>query len=192
MDFSPFSGCLPSGVDTRKLLGNLIFARTENFSRFISNYRSAGHRRCYVGRQFASLPMRRKQMSLNKILLIGNLGSDPEVRFTAAKKQITQFRIATNRRYRIEGELHEEVEWFSIVTFGRLAEISAEYLKKGKSVFIEGRMRTRTWLDPSGVKHYRTEVIAEGLTMIGNGKRNGDASQVTAMAAAPVEDSEPF
>ena len=128
-------------------------------------------------------------MSLNKILLIGNLGSDPEVRYTPSKKQITQFRIATNRRYKIEGVLHEEVEWFSVVTFGRLAEISAEYLKKGKSVFIEGRMRTRNWLDAGGVKHYRTEVIAEGLRLIG--KRDGDGSPMAAMPV-PAEDTEPF
>ena len=109
--------------------------------------------------------------------------------FAPSKKQITQFRIATNRRYRVEGQVHEEVEWFSVVSFGRLAEIASEYLKKGKSVFIEGRMRTRSWLDAGGVKHYRTEVIAESLQLIG--RREGNGSH-TAEMAAPVEDSDPF
>ena len=125
-------------------------------------------------------------MSLNKILLIGNLGSDPEIRYTPSKKPIASFGLATNRRYKMEGQVHEETEWFQIVAFGRLAEICSEYLKKGKSIFVEGRIRTRTWIDASGMKHYRTEVIAEGLTMIG--KRNGDSP-----AAVPAaEDNEPF
>ena len=125
-------------------------------------------------------------MSLNKVLLIGNLGSDPEVRYTPSAKPITSFRIATNRRYKIEGEVREEVEWFSVVAFGRLAEICSEFLKKGRSVFIEGRMRTRTWVDAQGAKHWRTEVIAESLQMIG--KRNGNGN--TSSAELPAEPSE--
>jgi single-strand DNA-binding protein len=125
-------------------------------------------------------------MSLNKILLIGNLGSDPEIRYTPSKKPVASFSLATNRRYKVEGQVQEETEWFRIVAFGRMAEICSEYLKKGKSIFVEGRIRTRSWIDASGMKHYRTEVIAEALTMIG--KRNGDAS-----APAPTtEDTEPF
>lgn len=111
-------------------------------------------------------------MSLNKILLIGNLGCDPEIRFTPTGKQVTSFRIATNRSYKMEGEVRQETEWFSIVAFGRLAEICSEFLKKGKPVFIEGRMHTRTWADPAGAKHYRTEVIAEGMRLIG--KKDGE------------------
>jgi single-strand DNA-binding protein len=129
-------------------------------------------------------------MSLNKILLIGNLGSDPEIRYTPAKKPIASFGLATNRRYRIEGQIHEETEWFRIVAFGRMAEICSEYLKKGKSIFIEGRIRTRSWIDAGGMKHYRTEVIAEALTMIG--KRNGDSPAAVPTGAEAVEDSEPF
>ena len=126
-------------------------------------------------------------MSLNKILLIGNLGSDPEIRYTAAKKPIASFGLATNRRYKIEGQIHEETEWFRIVAFGRMAEVCSEYLKKGKSIFVEGRIRTRNWIDAAGMKHYRTEVIAETLTMIG--KRNGESP--AAMPAA-TDDPEPF
>jgi single-strand DNA-binding protein len=111
-------------------------------------------------------------MSLNKILIIGNLGSDPNVRYLPSGKPAASFSVATNRRYKIEGQLKEEVEWFSVVAFGRLAEICAEFLKKGKPVFIEGRMKTRSWTDANNAIHYRTEVIAEGMRMIG-GRQNG-------------------
>jgi single-strand DNA-binding protein len=125
-------------------------------------------------------------MSLNKIMLIGNLGSDPEIRYSPAGKPVASFRVATNRRYKIEGEVKEETEWFSVVAFGRLAEICSEFLKKGKSVFVEGRMQTRSWVDPSGVKHYRSQVIVEGMRMIGspNGK--------PAPAEEPSPNDEPF
>ena len=124
---------------------------------------------------------------MNKILLLGNLGTDPEVRFMPSGKQTTQFSLATNRKYKIEGQLREETEWFHVVAFGRLAEIASEYLKKGRQVFIEGRMRTRNWTDTGGQKHYRTEVIAEGLRLIGS-KANG-----TGPGAAEVADNdEPF
>ncbi len=113
-------------------------------------------------------------MSLNKILLLGFLGSDPEVRFMPSGKQTAQFRVATNRRYKTEGQIHEETEWFQVVAYGRLAEICSEFLKKGRQVFIEGRMRTRNWTDTGGQKHYRTEVIAEGMRLIG--KANGSSS----------------
>ena len=124
-------------------------------------------------------------MSLNKVLLIGNLGSDPEIRYTQAGKPVANFRVATNLRFKREGELCQETEWFSVVAFGRLAEVCSEFLKKGKSVFIEGRMRTRNWVDAQGGKHYRTEVIAQMLTMIG--RRNGEPP-----AAATPPEEEPF
>jgi single-strand DNA-binding protein len=126
-----------------------------------------------------------KRMSFNKILLMGFLGSDPEVRYLPSGKPTAQFRMATNRRYRLEGQMKEETEWFSIVAYGRLAEISSEFLKKGKQVFIEGRMRTRSWNDSSGAMHYRTEVIAEGLRLIG--RRDSDPAE-----AGVSENAEPF
>jgi single-strand DNA-binding protein len=110
-------------------------------------------------------------MSLNKILLLGHLGSDPEIRFLPSGKQAAQFRMATNRRYKLEGQIRDETEWFQVVAFGRLAEICGEFLKKGRQVFIEGRIRTRNWVDANNQKHYRTEVIAEGMRLIG--KANG-------------------
>lgn len=112
-------------------------------------------------------------MSLNKVLLLGNLGSDPEVRFLPSGNKTAQFSVATNRKYKLEGQVKEETEWFHIVAFGRLAEICGEYLKKGRQVFIEGRVRTRNWTDNEGQKHYRTEVVAEAMRLIG-AKPNGD------------------
>jgi len=124
-------------------------------------------------------------MSLNKILLIGNLGSDPEIRSMPSGKKATQFSLATNRRYKVEGEIRVDTEWFRIVAYGRLAEICGDFLKKGKSVFIEGRMHTRNWIDTAGQKHYRTEVICENMRMFG-AKTNGDGHE-------PHEsDNEPF
>ena len=125
-------------------------------------------------------------MSLNKILLLGHLGSDPEVRYLPSGKPTAQFRMATNRRYKIEGQIRDETEWFQVVAFGRLAEICGEFLKKGKPVFIEGRMRTRNWTDGGGQKHYRTEVIAEAMQLIG--KANGS----NANRETQEQDSEPF
>lgn len=127
-------------------------------------------------------------MSLNKIMLIGNLGADPEVRYTPSGKPVTTFRVATNRKFKSEGELREETEWFQVVTFGRLAEICSEFLKKGRPVFVEGRMKTRNWTDNAGVKHFRTEVVAEGMRLIGK-KDNGTGQTA---ADAFESDSEPF
>lgn len=132
-------------------------------------------------------------MSLNKVLLIGNLGSDPEVRYTQAGKQVVSFRVATNRRYKVEGEVREETEWFSIVAFGKMAEICSEFLKKGKSVFVEGRMQTQSWVDAAGLKHYRSQVIIENMRMIGspNGNRTAHADEQPEEEPIPNHD-EPF
>src|SRR5262245_53070547 len=126
-------------------------------------------------------------MSLNKILLIGNLGSDPEMRNLPSGKKAAQFPIATNRRYKLEGQVRVETEWFQVVAFGRLAEICGEFLKKGKPVFIEGRIHTRNWVDQSGQKHYRTQVVAEGMRMIG---KNNNGSE--GHASVPSDAPEPF
>lgn len=130
-------------------------------------------------------------MSLNKVLIIGNLGSDPDVRYLPSGKPAASFRIATNRQYKIEGELRKEVEWFSVVAFGRLAEICSEYLRKGKPVFIEGRMKTRNWTDANGAVHYRTEVIAEGMRLIGGRTNDGNRSTQPEVPSEPDPD-EPF
>jgi len=105
--------------------------------------------------------------SLNKVMLIGNLGSDPEMRFTPSGNPVTTFRIATNRVYNTpEGERKEETEWFSIVTWSKLAETCNQYLTKGQKVYCEGRIHTRTWDGQDGQKHYRTEIIASQVIFL--------------------------
>jgi len=105
--------------------------------------------------------------SLNKVMIIGNLGSEPEMRFTPSGNPVTSFRVATNRVYNTpEGERREETEWFTVITWGRLAEQCNQFLGKGRLVYAEGRLRTRTWEGQDGQKHYRTEVIANRVTFL--------------------------
>lgn len=113
---------------------------------------------------------------VNKVLLIGNLGKDPETRYMPSGKAATNFSIATSERFKDKetGEPRERTEWHRIACFDRLAEIAAEYLKKGSKVFIEGKLRTRKWTDKDGKDQYSTEIIADQLQML-DGKREGAA-----------------
>jgi len=112
--------------------------------------------------------------SVNKVILIGNLGRDPEVRYAPSGSAICNVAIATSRNWKdkTSGERQEETEWHRVVFYDRLAEIAGEYLKKGKSVYIEGRLKTRKWTDKDGVEKYTTEVIAQEMTMLG-GREGG-------------------
>jgi single-strand DNA-binding protein len=106
---------------------------------------------------------------LNKVLLIGHLGRDPEMRYTPSGRPVTSFSLATSRSWTsAEGERHAETEWFNIVAWGNLAEICKEYLTKGQQVYIEGRLQTRGWEDETGKKHFRTEVVANEMIMLGD------------------------
>jgi len=106
---------------------------------------------------------------VNKVILIGNLGADPEVRFTGSGTAVANFNIATTERYNNrEGEKQERTEWHRIVMFGRQAEIAKEYLHKGRQVYIEGRLQTRQWEDQQGQKRYTTEVVCNNMQMIGS------------------------
>lgn len=108
---------------------------------------------------------------LNKVLLIGHLGRDPEMRYTPSGRPVTSFSLATSRSWTsAEGERHEETEWFNIVAWGNLAEICHQYLTKGKQVYIEGRLQTRGWEDDQGKKHFRTEVVANEMIILGDRK----------------------
>jgi single-strand DNA-binding protein len=102
-------------------------------------------------------------------MIIGNLGKDPEMRYTASGSPVTSFSVAVSRRWNSrEGESREETEWFSVTCWDKLAEIANQYLSKGKQVYIEGRLRTRSWDDQqTGEKKYRTEVVATDMTMLG-------------------------
>ena len=106
---------------------------------------------------------------VNKVILIGNLGADPEVRFTGSGTAVANFNIATTERFNNrEGEKQERTEWHRIVMFGRQAEIAKEYLHKGRQVYIEGRLQTRQWEDQQGQKRYTTEVVCNNMQMIGS------------------------
>jgi single-strand DNA-binding protein len=104
-------------------------------------------------------------MSLNKCMIIGNLGRDPEMRYTPSGQPVTQFTVAVNRNYKNQaGEWQEETEWFRVVAWGPLAERTAEYLRKGRKVYVEGRIQTRQWEGQDGQKRYTTELIANTVT----------------------------
>jgi single-strand DNA-binding protein len=104
---------------------------------------------------------------LNKILVIGNAGTDPEMRYTAAGNAMTTFRIATNHIYTTpEGDRREETEWFSVVTWGRLAEQCNLYLQKGRRVYVEGRLRSRSWEGSDGQRRFRNEILAERVLFL--------------------------
>ena len=105
--------------------------------------------------------------SLNKVMVIGNLGSEPEMRFTPNGNPVTSFRVATNRVYTTaEGERREETEWFTVVAWNRLAEQCNQFLTKGRLVYAEGRLHTRTWESQDGQKHYRAEMVANRVTFL--------------------------
>ena len=106
---------------------------------------------------------------LNKVMLIGNLGADPEVRYGASGSAITNIRLATAESWRDKetGDQQERTEWHRVVFFNRLAEIAAEYLKKGSQVYVEGSIRTRKWTDKEGQEKYTTEIVANEMQMLG-------------------------
>jgi single-strand DNA-binding protein len=108
--------------------------------------------------------------SINKVILVGNLGRDPETRYMPNGDAITNVSIATTLKWKSKdsGEPVEETEWHRVVFRGRLAEIAGEYLKKGRSVYVEGRLKTRKWSDKEGQERYTTEIIANELQMLGN------------------------
>lgn len=120
---------------------------------------------------------------VNKVILIGNLGRDPEMRSLPSGQAVATFSIATNRRWKDkEGQKQEQTEWHNIVVFGRQAEVAGQYLTKGKQIYLEGRLQTRSWDDKqSGEKKYRTEIVCENFQMLGGpgggggGGRGGDS-----------------
>ena len=116
--------------------------------------------------------------SVNKVILIGNLGRDPEVRYTPGGSAVCNVSIATTRTWKNKesGEKQEETEWHRVVFFDRLAEIAGEYLKKGRSVYVEGRLKTRKWQDKDGVEKYTTEIVATDMQMLGSREGMGGAS----------------
>ena len=112
---------------------------------------------------------------LNKVMIIGHLGRDPEMRYTPNGRPVTSFSVATSRSWTsAEGERREETEWFNVVAWGNLAEICKSHLAKGQQVYVEGRLQTRGWEDDSGKKHFRTELVANEMILLGDRRQPVD------------------
>ena len=143
--------------------------------------------------------------SVNKVILIGNLGRDPEVRYTPNGSAVCNISLATTRNWKDKnsGEKMEETEWHRVVFFDRLAEIAGEYLKKGRPVYVEGRLKTRKWTDKDGVEKYTTEVMADQMQLLGGREgmggpdegggyaRGGGEGRQAPRAAAPAGAAKP-
>ena len=110
---------------------------------------------------------------VNKVILVGRLGADPEMRHTASGTAVCNFNLATSEKFKNKnGDMEERTEWHRVVTWARLAEICGQYLRKGKQIYVEGRLQTRQWDDKDGNKRYTTEIVAQNMTMLGSA---GDA-----------------
>lgn len=121
-------------------------------------------------------------MSVNKVFILGNLGADPELRYTQAQMPVCTLRLATSeRRKDSSGEWAEQTEWHSVVAWGKTAENCSQYLKKGRQVFVEGRLQTRKWQDQSGQDRYKTEIVANTIQFVGG--KGGDSPGRVAVAA---------
>ena len=136
---------------------------------------------------------------VNKVILVGHLGANPEVRYTAGGQPVANFRLATTERWVKNGEKSELTEWHRVVAWGKLAEICGQYLSKGRQVFIEGRLQTRQWEDREGNKKYTTEIIASGMQMLGSkrdgsgaGKEGNNYADPGDLAGGTIDDDVPF
>ncbi len=129
---------------------------------------------------------------VNKVILIGNVGKDPEIRYTQNGTAVTNFTLATNETWTKDGKKEERVEWHNVVAWARLAEICGQYLTTGKQVFIEGRIQTRKWEDRDGGTRYTTEVVAQNMQMLGGQIRKGE-QPVESTVGSPEPDADiPF
>jgi single-strand DNA-binding protein len=130
---------------------------------------------------------------LNKVMIIGNLGRDPEMRYTPSGRAVTSFTVATSRIWNSpDGERHEETEWFNVVAWGKLAETCKQVLVKGQQVYVEGRLQTRRWEDQEGRKHFSTEIVADRMLMLGE-RRSVPSGDTGAPTENFVEEDEfPF
>ena len=127
--------------------------------------------------------------SVNKVILVGNLGRDPETRYSTSGAAICNITVATSRQWKdkASGEKKEETEWHRVVFYDRLAEIAGEYLKKGRPVYVEGRLKTRKWQDKEGQDRYTTEIIAEEMQLLGSREGGGGGGGGAASPGGDVE-----
>ncbi len=125
--------------------------------------------------------------TVNKVILVGNLGSDPEIKTTPQGAQVANFSLATSESWtdKNTGEKQEKAEWHRLVLWRRLAEIAGQYLKKGAKIYVEGKLETRSWEDKEGQRRYTTEVVVNQLEMLGGDRQNGSAQQYEQPADAP-------
>jgi len=129
--------------------------------------------------------------SYNKVILMGNLGKDPELRYTPSQQAVCQFPIATTDSWTDrEGNRQEKTEWHNIVVFGRQAETTNQYVKKGRPVFIEGRISNRSWDDQDGNKRYRTEIIANRVLFLGSSGQNSSGGSIPLPEMSPADSSD--
>ena len=128
-------------------------------------------------------------MALNKVLLIGNVGKDPEVRHLESGASIASFSLATTERFRDRnsGESKESTEWHNIVAWRQLADLAENYIRKGMQIYVEGRIHNRSWDDQNGVKHYVTEIVADTIQLLGRRGDNTDAAPAPAPAPRPAQ-----
>lgn len=133
-------------------------------------------------------------MSVNKVIIIGNLGRDPENRYLPSGEQVTSIAVATTDRWRDKatGEQKEATEWHRISFFGKLAEIAGQYLKKGAQVYVEGRLKTRKYTDKNGIERYQTEIIADQMQMLGQKHDAQQTKRNTYQAGKDGSDDIPF
>jgi len=131
-------------------------------------------------------------MSVNKVILVGNLGKDPELRYTTSGTAVANFTMATSERFKDRnGEQQKRTEWHNIVAWAGLAEICGKYLKKGKQVYIEGRIQSRSYDDRDGNKRYITEIVADQMQMLGRAGEEGDSSSYPSRGEEPPHREEP-
>jgi len=131
---------------------------------------------------------------LNKVLIIGNLGNDPEIKYTQSGSPVANLSIATSERWKDKnsGEQKEQVEWHRVVLFSRLAEIAEQYLKKGSKVFVEGKLQTRDWEDSEGKKRYTTEIIAREMSMLDSRQGAENSQQLKSDSTGKGKSDESF
>jgi len=128
---------------------------------------------------------------LNKVMVIGQLGRDPEMRYTPSGRPVTSFSLASSRNWiTSEGERREETEWFNVVTWGGMAEVCKQHLHKGQTIYVEGRLQTRGWEDQEGKKHFRTDIVASEMIMLGD--RRGEPAEEHIGEGAPADEDFPF
>ncbi len=130
---------------------------------------------------------------VNKVIIVGRLGQDPEIKYLENGNAVTNFSVATSEKWTKDGQVNEKTEWHRVVAFGKLAEICAKYLHKGKEVFLEGKLQTRSW-EQDGVKRYSTEIVVNNMQMLGSKDDNDQQTnrQPIQKAAQPEPSQEPL